>query len=203
MVSTVINTDKSLQSDTTIHPLLARSHSSQPSVASLVVIDGHIEHCGLLASSVTDRAICVVLESDRDGIEQITAAFENHQSIDHLYIISHGSSGCLYLGNRELDATTLDSYREQIQRWFFPNQYQATIHLYACNVAADQIGVEFIEKLHALTGANIAASTEPIGCSNWGGSWKLDYQLQPVVEQLPITRAALIAYPDLLASGDC
>ncbi|NJL10180.1 MAG: DUF4347 domain-containing protein [Calothrix sp. SM1_7_51] len=48
-----------------------------------------------------------------------------------------------------------------------------SISLYACRVAAGNVGTEFLDKLHNLTGANIAASSKLVGNSAQGGSWKL------------------------------
>jgi hypothetical protein len=62
----------------------------------------------------------------------------------------------------------LPSYATELQQW------QVTeIALYACEVAADNTGLEFIQHLSAITGANVAASASKVGHSALGGSWDL------------------------------
>ncbi|MDE5116588.1 MAG: DUF4347 domain-containing protein, partial [Trichodesmium sp. St2_bin2_1] len=46
--------------------------------------------------------------------------------------------------------------------------------LYGCNVAAGDGGEEFIDKLHRLTGAEIAASKSLTGAAVKGGNWELE-----------------------------
>jgi len=57
----------------------------------------------------------------------------------------------------------LEKYRSQISEWGITHLY-----IYGCNVAAGDAGTEFIEKLHQITGANIAASNTLTGNSDLG-----------------------------------
>ncbi len=78
--------------------------------------------------------------------------------------------GCLYLGNSQLSINTINNdYAQELENWSVTN-----ILLYGCNVAAGDAGAEFLEKLHQLTGANIAASARPTGNVALGGDWELE-----------------------------
>ncbi len=46
----------------------------------------------------------VLLDGDRDGIEQITQAMTRYEDVSALHVISHGSDGVLQLGSSRLEA---------------------------------------------------------------------------------------------------
>ncbi|NER39311.1 MAG: choice-of-anchor D domain-containing protein [Oscillatoria sp. SIO1A7] len=72
--------------------------------------------------------------------------------------------------------------------------------LYACQVAAGEIGRAFLEKLQQLTGANIAASSSPVGNPQLGGNWELDaiFGKKPAAETA-FSATAMAAYPAVLS----
>jgi len=121
---------------------------------------------------VIDYAIVLVLAPKQNGIDQITTALKRYHPVTSLHVIAHGTPGCLYLGNTELSLDTVADYADSLQLWLpFPN---STLVLYGCRVAAGDAGSEFMERLHQLTGAAIAASTTPVGSSSLNGNWHLD-----------------------------
>ena len=70
--------------------------------------------------------------------------------------------------------------------------------LYGCNVAAGDAGEEFINKLHSLTGATIAASSTPVGSIVQGGNWNLDVTTAPLTVESAFQAETLAAYTGLL-----
>ena len=136
--------------------------------SKIIFIDAQVEESQSLISGVIPGAVVVFLDSSQDGIQQITQYLNQHQ-IPEIHIISHGAPGCLFLGNSQLNLDTLEQYTSQLSSWL-----AHSILLYGCHVAAGDAGSEFIEKLHQLTGADIAASTTKMGHISQGGNWELD-----------------------------
>uniref|UniRef100_UPI0026256DE2 DUF4347 domain-containing protein n=1 Tax=Acaryochloris sp. IP29b_bin.148 TaxID=2969218 RepID=UPI0026256DE2 len=128
----------------------------------LVVLDANVEDYSDLAADLTARADVLVLSPERDGVEQITAALEQRDRITELHLVSHGSSGRLQIGNTQLSLETIDSYADQLQAWSH-TLAGADIHVYGCQVAKGALGYLFLQQLHQLTGANLAASSQQIG----------------------------------------
>ncbi|MGL6342521.1 MAG: DUF4347 domain-containing protein, partial [Waterburya sp.] len=135
----------------------------------IIFIDSQVENYQILAQGVLPGIEIVVLTSDRNGIKQITTTLSQKRNLASVHIVSHGSPGCLYLGNAQLSLETLDGYQQELQIWNVPS-----LLIYGCNVAAGDAGEELITKLHNITGAAIAASTTPIGNTDLGGNWNLD-----------------------------
>ena len=52
----------------------------------------------------------------------------------------------------------------------------ADLLLYGCDVAADALGQQMTGTLAALTGADVAASTDLTGAASRGGNWVLEYR---------------------------
>ena len=157
-------------------------------VATVVFIDAGVENYQQLVNGVIPAAEVFVLDAVADGIEQIGQVLQQRQDIDAVHIVSHGAPGCLYLGNTQLSLDTFNRYATQLQQWDVAN-----LLLYGCHVAAGDSGEEFVEKLHRLTGANIAASRTPTGNAALGGNWQLEIvlgQQQPLLAFQPSVMAA-------------
>ncbi|MBD2680828.1 MULTISPECIES: DUF4347 domain-containing protein [Nostoc] len=167
----------------------------------ILFIDSSVQDYEILLDCVVLKVEPIVLDSSQDGVEQITQILLQRPQVESVHIVSHGSPGCLYLGNTQLSLSSLERYTQQLQTWLC----QAVI-LYGCNVAAGDAGEEFLQKLHRLTGANIAASTTLTGNASLGGDWDLQVQVgkdfsitNPIA--LAFRQEALSTYTGVLAPG--
>ncbi|OCR02496.1 hypothetical protein BCD67_01010 [Oscillatoriales cyanobacterium USR001] len=169
-------------------------HSNQDKIAKemLIAIDSRIKAPLMLAAGVLTGAKVIILDIEKDGIEQISEALAD-TNLSNLHIICHGEPGCLYLGKTPLTSANLTQYRHQLT----PGRLQS-IHLYSCNVAAGETGANFLQQLHTLTGANIAASANPIGSAELGGDWNLEVQIGSIETSVPINHNTLKTYSGVL-----
>jgi len=108
----------------------------------------------------------LILETDLDGVEQITQALARDIGITSLHIVGHGAPGRLYIGRSPLTQENIASYSHQLQEWGV-----AEILLYACNVSQE---TNLLALLHKLTGAEVFASPQRVGNKTLGGTWQLD-----------------------------
>lgn len=138
---------------------------------TLVFIDAGVEDYQFLANGVVREAKAFILDSQRDGVKQISQILQDYPDVESIHLVSHGSPGSIQLGNTYLSLDTLDRYRSKLQSWLAKAK---SLLIYGCNVAAEDAGEELIDKLHRLTGANIAASTTKTGNSALGGDWNLE-----------------------------
>jgi D-arabinose 1-dehydrogenase-like Zn-dependent alcohol dehydrogenase len=143
---------------------------------TIVFIDASLSDYHTLQAGIIEGVKTVIISPDQDGIEQISQILQQHPHITTIHILSHGSPGCLYLGNSQLNLTNIHNYTQQLQQWQRQN-----ILLYGCNVAAGDAGAEFIHKLHQITTATISASTTKTGNAALGGNWQLEVNI-PVTE---------------------
>ncbi len=151
-------------------------------VTSYVFIDRSIQDYQNLLASVKPGYQTVLLDSDRDGIVQISEVLQKSQEVAEVHLVAHGSPGYLYLGNTRLDLTHLGQHAEYLQQWRKALVRCADILLYGCYVA-EQKWEELLQPLHAITGANIAASSREVG----QGRWDLDQRIGEVTATLAFT----------------
>ncbi len=117
----------------------------------------------------------IVLDSNRDGIEQISETLNIYEKIDAVHLFSHGSDGAVQLGDMWLNSDTLDAHADSIEGWQKALTDEADILFYGCDLAKGNDGRALIESLGILTGADIAASTDITGLKTLGGDWNLEY----------------------------
>ncbi|HEY9806036.1 MAG TPA: FG-GAP-like repeat-containing protein, partial [Candidatus Obscuribacterales bacterium] len=99
-----------------------------------------------------------------------------------------------------LNSSNIENYSQQLQQWRNALSANASIILYGCNVAAEKSGHQFLTQLNQLTGANIAANSQPTGNSELGGTWDIP-QLIPPSNQKPklaLTETTLKTYSGVL-----
>ncbi|MGB3403130.1 MAG: DUF4347 domain-containing protein, partial [Microcoleaceae cyanobacterium] len=175
------------------------AYSINPSIQSqsgiLVIIDSAVEDADFLRQGIVPQAQTITLNSHQDGIVQIHEALQQNRGISSLHIISHGAPGSLQLGNTNLSLDTLGKYATYLQNWSLQS-----LLLYGCNVAAGDAGAEFIEKLHRLTSAEIAASANPTGNSTLGGDWQLEVTTNNFNVELAVTPQTQAAYSGVFAT---
>jgi 3-dehydroquinate synthase class II len=82
--------------------------------ASIIFFDASVSDYEILLEAVVSGTEAVVLDSSRDGVEQITQVL-SHRRVESVHIVSHGSPGCLYLGNSQLSLSTLERYTQDLQ----------------------------------------------------------------------------------------
>ncbi len=126
---------------------LTKLNKKNPSVvctsdrlSSIVIIDPTIPDSQHIAIGIKPDTATYILENKTDAIEQITTILAQHQGIESLHIITHGSPGKIYLGTTELNSSNIENYSQQLQQWRNALTANASIILYGCNVAAEKSG---------------------------------------------------------------
>ncbi|MBD2737248.1 DUF4347 domain-containing protein [Nostoc paludosum FACHB-159] len=163
----------------------------------ILFLDTFVDDIEILLKGTFPGIETIILSAQEDGVKQITELLKQRQNVETVHIVSHGAPGCLYLGNSELSLNTLKDYASQLQECSREN---LNLLLYGCNVAAGDAGEEFLNKLHSLTGANIAASATKTGNAALGGDWNLEVTVGEIVPQLAFSYQAIVNYPGILAS---
>lgn len=163
-----------------------------PGDGMLVAIAPDVEAVPILEVGVRAGAKVLVLEPQRDSIAQITEAIGESQ-IYSLHLVGHGVPGSISLGGTVLSLANIQQYRQPLLEWGV-----SEILIYGCNVAAEP---KFLQVLHQLTGANIAASTKKVGNAAKGGSWELETLIGEVKSLLAFEPQVIGNYPGVFPEG--
>ncbi|RLS53826.1 MAG: DUF4347 domain-containing protein [Planctomycetota bacterium] len=144
-----------------------------------------------IASTSDGMFDVLTLDSQRDGLEQIAERLEQLGAVDSVHILSHGDETGFSLGSNWLSAETIELRAQTLSQWQPWLKPDADILFYGCDLAANTPGQQFLQTFGELTGADVAASTDATGVSQWGGNWDLEYQFGVIEtpslsEQIPL-----------------
>src|SRR4028118_1739287 len=167
---------------------------------SIVFIGSDLDDYQSLAGGGLPGTETIILDKNRNGVEQITAKLQTIAAaggtVDQVHIFSHGSSGSLQLGSAALNRDNLPQYENLFQGWRNALSAKADIVLYGCDVAAGS-GSDFVARLGELTGADIAASGDRTG---HGGNWNLEFAKGDIEAPLALNPQAIADYRGTLAT---
>ncbi|MEG3909041.1 DUF4347 domain-containing protein, partial [Microcoleus sp. w2-18aC6] len=104
--------------------------------STIVFIDTAVADYQNLLDGVKFGVEAIVIDSHRDGVEQISEVLANRTNIDSIHLVSHGEPGSLQLGKTRLSVDNVEAYSQQLQQWRRALTLDADILIYGCNVAA-------------------------------------------------------------------
>jgi hypothetical protein len=144
--------------------------------STVYFIDAGVADYQALIAGLPDGSVYYLLDRKSDGLVQISNIlnFAGYDNLDAIQILSHGSSGELYLGNTTLNNDSIGTYRNLLTSIGSHLSETGDLMLYGCDVAQGNEGQKFINTLASITGADVAASTNITGNSNLGGDWVLE-----------------------------
>lgn len=138
----------------------------------IVFVDGRVTDPTAFQSEGRE---VIVLALDQDGMSQIASALAGRTNIDAIHIVSHGSDGLLTLGSTEVTAASIQSTQlASLQSIGQALGAEGDILIYACDYASGASGLEAMNLLADITGADVAASTDATGHESLGADWTLE-----------------------------
>lgn len=143
----------------------------------------------------------VLLDGDRDGIEQITQELAGHEELDAVHIVSHGAGGQVKLGNAWLSIGNAEGYAGDLVRWGNSLTDGTDVLLYGCDLAGGEDGEALIEAVSLWTGADVAASADATGHDSLGGDWDLEVSTGPIETSIAFSSLLRDDWHGLLAGS--
>ncbi|MEM7594331.1 MAG: DUF4347 domain-containing protein, partial [Cyanobacteria bacterium P01_A01_bin.83] len=165
----------------------------------IIFVDTGIDNYQSFIDGAISEAEVVFLDSEADGVLQISNVLAQRTDITAVHVVSHGESGSLKLGSTSLSLDNIDEYSSNLQGWSNALSPDADLLFFGCNVAAGESGTEFVEKLSSITGADVAASDDLTGDATLGGDWDLEVNVGTVETSLPFDSASLASFTETLA----
>lgn len=179
---------------------------SVPGRLELVFVDGRVpDHERLVADLLGQndgwrRLEVVVLDTERDGIAQITEALASRLQLDAVHFIGHGTDGAVQLGGSWLDADAVAANEASVAGWGQSLKADGDLLFYGCDVAASTSGEGFLSRLASLTQADVAASADFTGAEALGGNWRLEFTLGVVESDVVVSARGQAEWIALLAT---
>lgn len=160
----------------------------------IVVVDSSLDDYSFLVSGVLSHCKIVVLDHQESGIDQITEILRMESHVQELHLLSHGSPGCLYLGNTEFNLNSLYSYFKELQSWKKAFSKTSQIFLYGCHLAFEKSGQRFVKKLHDFLEIGIAATNTTMGNHENNKSWDFPVQIGSIHPSQVLSDELMLSY---------
>ena len=203
--ATYLDVDTSSEQPSVQLTEVTTSSAAEQQTHEIVFVDTGLENYqalvdDLISNSDTSRSIEVVLlDSDSNGIDQISETLKTQTGLDAVHIISHGSDGSVQLGNTSLNADNLTQNKLNIALWANAFSESGDILIYGCNLAASEVGQSLINQLSELTLADVAASSDLTGHASFGGDWELERSAGSIEATVAISAEAQGQWTEMLA----
>jgi len=108
-------------------------HSAQD---GLVFIDQALPDLSILLAGIRPRTEVILLDPNKDGIQQIAEALRGRKGVRAWHVLSHGQAGSIQLGKSLLSLENLSEYASLLSQWKSSLADDAEILIYGCEVAS-------------------------------------------------------------------
>lgn len=117
-----------------------------------------------------------LLNSNQDGIQQITNTLAGLTDISAIHLIGEGNVAELHLGSSFITQDSIENtYANALQKIGQSLSADADILIYGCNFGQGTAGETAVATLANITGADVAASIDRTGNAADFGNWTLEY----------------------------
>lgn len=177
--------------DESSHEFTVGADLSSPDLAGeatneIVIVDRSVEGFQALVDDIVGQSNSArnfeiyYLDSDQNGISQITEILALHSNVEALHLVTHGSDGLLAIGNTELSLNNLGDHAAEIMAWGGYLTGDADLLIYGCDVAETEEGQSFVEAIADLSGLDVAASDDLTASNQFGGDWDFEFEVGTV-----------------------
>ncbi|MBC2775525.1 DUF4347 domain-containing protein, partial [Rhizobium sp. AQ_MP] len=194
------DTIESEHSPATLIPNVDLDHAR--SRTEIVFVDARVQDLDTLLSALDPSVEIILLDADRDGVEQIADVMAEKAGVDAVHILAHGSAGQLQLGSGILNAETMDGvYAARLVNIGMSLSQDADILVYGCDFGAGDVGATVLTRLAYLTGADVAGSDDATGHADMGGDWDLERHVGSVDAPSALTQHSVSDWAHILATA--
>lgn len=164
-----------------------------PQVHQIVFVDTSVTDYQRLVDDIYQNhkdVQIIYLDPTQNGVDQVSDSLVNFTDLSAVHFISHSQAGALELGNQVVNINNLNHFSQQISRWQNSLTETADILFYGCDLAANAQGLALMNRLAALTNADIAASDDITGHKTLGGDWLLEQHKGSIESGVIVSSAA-------------
>ena len=169
----------------------------------IAFVDDRLPDMAFFKQKLSDRMPVYKISRLEDGFKQVADILEKLESpVSTVHIFSHGAPGTILLGRRSIDCQIAEMQADHFKRIADNLDSDADILFYGCRIGEGRRGQSLLERLHQISGANIAASVDPTGHRTLNGNWRLEARAGIIdSDEIPLI-SAMKDYPFLLPTFD-
>ena len=154
-----------------------------------------------LLDGISSNVEVYILDSSRDGVQQMAEVLAGRTGIDAIHLIGHGSESEIRLGSSSLSQLSISmQYAELFQQIGTSLSAEADLMIYGCDFGRGGEGLTAMQTLAMLTGADVAASDDATGHAVLGGDWILETQVGQIETGIVVGEQAQLDFVHILAA---
>ncbi|SER06556.1 VCBS repeat-containing protein [Nitrosomonas sp. Nm51] len=165
----------------------------------LLIIDADVLDAEILLKDRKPGYQVIRLDPASEPVTQLTDAIHQHAPVQEIVLVAHAIPGQIHFSGGLIGSTQLERHQQQLQAWRKSLSHDAKLCVYACELAAGEEGTNFINLLSDLTGAEVAASSLPVGKTETSWNWDLDCLTKFFEVPIPFSRNSVETYRYTLA----
>ena len=141
-------------------------------------VDDYQQIVDSLTESSDDEVNYVIYTLDSSqSIDDVDQMLANHQQLDALHFITHGSDGLFNLGSSIVSNETLASHSDSFEQWGAALAEEGDILFYGCNLAETAEGQQLVAAIANATNADVGASDNLTGHESLNADWRLEFSV--------------------------
>ncbi|NET73464.1 MAG: DUF4347 domain-containing protein, partial [Sphaerospermopsis sp. SIO1G2] len=160
----------------------------------ILFIGSDISNYQHLIDGVNPNVQVYKLDSNHQ-LSDISNVLAGYSNLDAIHFVTHASDNNVQLGSQILDSSTLSNYTNDLTVWGNSLSQNGDILFYGCNLAANE-GLDLIQGISNITGADVAASNDLTGASNLGGDWDFEANTGAIEAGVAFSSSTITGYDD-------
>jgi hypothetical protein len=184
---------------------LAQAHrdiGSGPQASQVVFINSNVANYQELITGLPSGTRYVILNANRDGLQQIAQYLQEHPGVSSIHLVSHGTDGAFQVGDTWLSESSLSAHSAELAQIGAAMKAGGDFLIYGCDVARNADGKALVQQISSISGLNVAASTDATGATTLGGDWVLEYDAGTVHTGVVFSAASERNYDHVLSAFD-
>ena len=170
----IINNDSATLPVTTDLTSNVELKKSEQKYSQIAFVDTSTNNYQSLVKSISPYLDIVLLDPNRDGVDQIANYVDGKSGIKAIHILSHGSDAKIKIASTELSLDNVEKYNMSLSAIGDTMAMEGDILFYGCDITKSSAGINLINFIGSATGADIAASNDKTGSMSLGGDWNLE-----------------------------
>ena len=166
---------------------------------SIVFIDKGIQEFDTLYNELSKNNVVYLLNENDSPFSQISELIGNNTDLGSIHIFSHGRPGVIDFLAGSISTDNLLNYSHEINSITNSLGFNGHIHLYGCNIAKEDKGLDFINLFSSISSLGIAASDDFSGSNNLIADWDLEIKVGNINQPslIPNSFSGLLGTPSI------
>ena len=116
------------------------AHGPLQGTKAVLFVDPRVEGWMSLTAGVDPTTTVVLVDTEREAIEQMRGALRHDRDLSAIHVLAHGEAGRIQIGRSGMDAAGIDKHARELAAIGASLADGAAVHIHGCEVAKGDAG---------------------------------------------------------------